>query len=300
MPGAVGTVVHAVVAGTFGKVGYAVPLVLLAFGVRMLRAPQEDAATSRAAVGTTALAFAACGLAHVAAGIPTPPEGADGMRAAGGIIGFLASSPLEAAVSVYGTVPLLLLLGLFGLLVITATPLHQVPDRLRAARRPAHRPRPTEAAPADAGPTPVAVAARADLEADGPLPGDEAFEQAALVDPVTGKRLRPGQKRPAAPAPGDRDRCRRHRGRRPGRPRPGAREGAPRGAADDAAPAARRAAVPRRRHHLHAARRGRPRARQPAQGPQRRQRPGRRVAHAWCSTSSRSTPRSPGSAAARP
>ena len=137
-----GTVVHAVVAGTFGRVGYAVPLVLLAFGVRMLRAPQEDAATSRAAVGTTALAFAACGLAHVAADIPTPPEGADGMRAAGGIIGFLASSPLEAAVSVYGTVPLLLLLGLFGLLVITATPLHQVPDRLRATVRPAHRPHP--------------------------------------------------------------------------------------------------------------------------------------------------------------
>ena len=132
MPGAVGTIVHAVVAGTFGKVGYAVPLVLLAFGIRMLRTPQDEAATSRAAVGTIALAFAACGLTHVAAGVPTPPEGADGMRAAGGILGFLSSSPLEAAVSVYGAVPLLLLLALFGLLVITATPLHQVPTRLRA------------------------------------------------------------------------------------------------------------------------------------------------------------------------
>ena len=201
MPGAVGTVVHAVVAGTFGKVGYAVPLVLLAFGVRMLRAPQEDAATSRAAVGTTALAFAACGLAHVAAGIPTPPEGADGMRAAGGIIGFLASSPLEAAVSVYGTVPLLLLLGLFGLLVITATPLHQVPQRLRGAvdRLTGHGPPPETADTSTTAPR--RRRGRADLEADGPLPGDEAFEQAALVDPVTGKRLRPGQKRPAAPLP---------------------------------------------------------------------------------------------------
>ena len=200
MPGAVGTVVHAVVAGTFGKVGYAIPLVLLAFGIRMLRAPQEDAATSRAAVGTTALAFAACGLAHVAAGIPTPPEGADGMRDAGGIIGFLASSPLEAAVSVYGTVPLLLLLGLFGLLVITATPLHQVPDRLRATfdRLTGHTPQ----QPADATTEPAARrrgrrATASDV--DGPRVGDEAFEQAALVDPVTGKRLRPGQKRPAAP-----------------------------------------------------------------------------------------------------
>ena len=198
MTGAVGTVVHAVVAGTFGKIGYAVPIVLLLFGIRMLRAPKDDPATSRAAVGTTALAFAACGLAHVAAGIPTPPEGADGMRAAGGIIGFLASSPLEAAVSVYGTVPLLLLLGLFGLLVITATPLHQVPDRLRSAfdRLTGHTP---DAVDEAAPPTTRRRRSRADLEADGTLPGDEAFEQAAVVDPVTGKRLRPGQRRPAVP-----------------------------------------------------------------------------------------------------
>ncbi|HET6967851.1 MAG TPA: DNA translocase FtsK, partial [Ornithinibacter sp.] len=130
-------------------------------------------------------------------------RGAAGMRSAGGIIGFLASSPLEAAVSVYGTVPLLLLLGLFGLLVITATPLHQVPERLRAAldRLTGHAPEPAT----EAGDAPTTTArrrrGRADLGADGPLPGDEAFEQAALVDPVTGKRLRPGQKRPAAPLP---------------------------------------------------------------------------------------------------
>ncbi len=200
MTGAVGTVVHAVVAGTFGKIGYAVPLVLLLFGIHMLRAPKDDVATSRAAVGTTALAFAACGLAHVAAGIPTPPEGADGMRAAGGIIGFLASSPLEAAVSVYGTVPLLLLLGLFGVLVITATPLHQVPERLRAGfdRLTGHTP---DVADEAAPPTTRRRRSRADLEADGTLPGDEAFEQAAVVDPVTGKRLRPGQRRPATPSP---------------------------------------------------------------------------------------------------
>ena len=42
-----------------------------------------------------ALTFAACGLAHIADGIPNPPDGADPMRAAGGIIGFLASSPLR-------------------------------------------------------------------------------------------------------------------------------------------------------------------------------------------------------------
>lgn len=196
MPGAVGTVVHAVVAGTLGKVGYAVPLVLLAFGVRVLRAPQDDAATSRGVVGSLALAFAACGLVHVSADIPTPPMGADPMRAAGGIIGFLASSPLVAAVSVYGAVPLLLLLGLFGVLVLTATPLHQVPERLREVldRLTGHEPE-AEAEPEKA---PRRRRRPAD-EVDGPRVGDEAFEQAAVVDPRTGKRLRPGQKRPAEP-----------------------------------------------------------------------------------------------------
>lgn len=200
MPGAVGVVVHAVVAGTFGTVGLAVPIVLLLFGIRVLRAPQEDAATSRMAVGTTALAFAACGLVHVSHGIPVPPAGADGMRAAGGIIGFLASSPLEAAVSVYGTVPLLLLLGLFALLVLTGTPLHQVPTRLRelADRLTGAEPRPEdEAAPAK----PARRSRTRRPEPDGPMVGDEAFEQAVVLDPMTGKRLRPGQKRPVAEAP---------------------------------------------------------------------------------------------------
>ncbi|MGG5260511.1 DNA translocase FtsK 4TM domain-containing protein [Phycicoccus avicenniae] len=207
MPGAVGVVVHAVVAGTFGKVGYAVPLVLLAFGIRVLRAPTDEAATSRMAVGTTALAFAACGLVHVSAAIPTPPQGADGMRAAGGIIGFLASSPLEAAVSVYGTVPLLLILGLFGVLVLTATPLHQVPERLRetldrlTGHTPEAAPEPEPARPAGRRPRGKA----ATTEVDGPMVGDEAFEQAAVVDPRTGRRLRPGQKRPAETAAPDAD-----------------------------------------------------------------------------------------------
>ena len=122
-----GTVVHAVVAGTLGRVGYALPLALLALGIRMLRVPHDDAASSRLVVGGLALTFAATGLVHISAGIPEPPDGATAMRAAGGIIGFLASSPLEAAVSVYGAIPLLLLLGVYGLLVLTATPVREIP-----------------------------------------------------------------------------------------------------------------------------------------------------------------------------
>ncbi len=62
--------------------------------------------------------------------------------------------------------------------------------------RPAHRPHPARGAPAEPAATPRRRRTRAELEADA-LTDDEAFEQAAVVDPVTGKRLRPGQKRPA-------------------------------------------------------------------------------------------------------
>jgi S-DNA-T family DNA segregation ATPase FtsK/SpoIIIE len=219
LPGMFGDVVHAVFAGTFGKVAYAVPLVLLFFGIRLLRAPQEGNATNRMVVGTLLMTFAATGLVHISHGIPNPPDGADGMRAAGGIIGFLASSPLAAAVTQVGAVPLLVLLGFYGLLVLTATPVHQIPHRLRQVAN-LGRPiaDPGQDAPAQAlGAQRTRRRTAADLSQ---LDGDQAYDQAAVVDrgrrggrgrvrpepqarelPVDedGNRVRPGQKRPTAP-----------------------------------------------------------------------------------------------------
>jgi S-DNA-T family DNA segregation ATPase FtsK/SpoIIIE len=184
LPGVVGDVVHAVSAGTLGRIAYALPLVLLAFGVWVLRTPKDDPATNRVAVGAIAVTFAVCGYAHLADGIPTPPGGAEAMRAAGGIIGFLASSPAAAAVSPTGAYLLLTLLAIFGVLVMTATPVRMIPARLRQIRDRLLGSVPTE----DADPTrnpPVVKAARTAATSDGPRPGDEAYEQAAQVAPGT-------------------------------------------------------------------------------------------------------------------
>ncbi|MDQ6714819.1 MAG: DNA translocase FtsK, partial [Actinomycetota bacterium] len=152
--------------------------------------------------------------AHLADGIPNPPGGAEAMRAAGGIIGFLASSPLAAAVSGYGAVVILLLLGVFGLLVVTATPVRLIPQRLGELRdtllhhRPATSDAAAEAEVAEEEVKPRRRRRAVDLNADlDERTGDEAFEQAAVVVPVgdDGKPLRPGEKRPTAPgvlAPG--------------------------------------------------------------------------------------------------
>jgi S-DNA-T family DNA segregation ATPase FtsK/SpoIIIE len=212
LQGVAGDVIHAVAAGTLGRVAFALPIAFLLLGLRLLRAPEDQASNNRIGIGVTALTFSAAGLVHLSAGLPSPPDGADAMRDAGGIIGFLASSPLVAAVKVYGAVPLLILLGCFGILVIAATPVHMIPTRLRETRdlllhhdrhggrsgRDADR---SGAAPDDAGePRRRTTRRRGPAPDAGGLAGDEAFEQAAVVARAKGGRgLRPGEKRPAAP-----------------------------------------------------------------------------------------------------
>ncbi|MBT0773892.1 DNA translocase FtsK [Kineosporia sp. J2-2] len=131
LPGNVGVAVHAIVAGTVGKVGLALPLLLLVAGWLVMRRPEEIDSVNRMAIGTTAITISACGLTHLANGIPGPSEGASDMRGAGGMIGYLTSAPLNAGVSAWAAVPILLLLAFFGILVVTATPVYAIPERLR-------------------------------------------------------------------------------------------------------------------------------------------------------------------------
>jgi len=214
LKGMAGDVIHAVVAGTLGRVAYVVPITLLLFGIRLLRAPMDQPSTNRLVVGTSALTFAAAGLVHISAGLPAPPSGALGMRDAGGIIGFLASSPIVAAVRTWGAVPLLLMLGLFGALVITATPVHLIPDRLGELRdwllhRPSEEPTTSDAASASYGGDSADHGAKGRQRrrpgplGEGPFDGDEAFRQAAIVAKAkadaAAASFRPGERRPTSP-----------------------------------------------------------------------------------------------------
>jgi S-DNA-T family DNA segregation ATPase FtsK/SpoIIIE len=131
LQGPVGAVVQAIVSGTTGRVGLVLPLVLLGLGIRILRHPQDTEAGGRIGIGLGAIALAVLGLVHIARGLPDPSKH-DQLREAGGYLGHLVSSPLVSAVSTYVAVPLLVLLLLFGLLVVTKTPLHALPERAKA------------------------------------------------------------------------------------------------------------------------------------------------------------------------
>ncbi|SEG61470.1 DNA segregation ATPase FtsK/SpoIIIE, S-DNA-T family [Thermomonospora echinospora] len=128
--GAVTVALEQVVRGALGKLAMLLPVMVAALAWRTLRHPERNGDTGRVIIGASALAAAVLGLIHLGAGTPYPGEGMAPVRRAGGVVGWLVSAPLEAALSAWVAVPLLLLLGGFGLLVVTATPVHRVPERL--------------------------------------------------------------------------------------------------------------------------------------------------------------------------
>ncbi len=136
IPGALMDGARTTVNGSVGKVGWLVPLILVWVGWRTMRDPEHNGPAGRQVVGWVALSFGVLGVVHIAAGNPHPVNGdtAD-LRGAGGAVGYVVSSlMLDLLRTPYVVVPLLLLLAVFGVLVITATPLYQVPVKVRALR----------------------------------------------------------------------------------------------------------------------------------------------------------------------
>ncbi len=135
LPGIAGRVVHAVVAGTLGDLALVVPVALALVGVRLMRHADAEAANHRVAIGVAALLVAVAGFLHLAAGSPSPAGGAAALRSAGGIVGFLVAAPVAALTTGWIAAILLGMLAVFSVLVITATPVHLVPTRLRRLYR---------------------------------------------------------------------------------------------------------------------------------------------------------------------
>jgi S-DNA-T family DNA segregation ATPase FtsK/SpoIIIE len=122
--------VFAIVNGTFGWMSLLLPLMLFVCAFRLFRQPDDGRGNNRIGIGFLIMTFAGSGLAHVIGGQPTVADGFDGLRRAGGMLGYLAAAPLAALhtavpVAVYG------LLAFTSLLIVTATPFGAIPGRLR-------------------------------------------------------------------------------------------------------------------------------------------------------------------------
>jgi S-DNA-T family DNA segregation ATPase FtsK/SpoIIIE len=133
IPGRLGDAIHVGLANVIGSLSYVAPLLLVLMAWRTLRRPDHNGPAGRQFIGWTAILFGLLGLINIARGLPET-NAPERLRAAGGIIGYISSSLLADLLSVYVAVPLLVLLLLFGVLVVLGLPLHQIPERVRAAR----------------------------------------------------------------------------------------------------------------------------------------------------------------------
>jgi len=170
--GPVGTIVNSGVRSVVGSAAWLMPLLLVGVAVTLMQTDPTPDARPRHVVGGVLLGLSVLGLWHLAGGSPTD---LDGVQHAGGGIGYAAGGPLSTGVTAWLAAPLLVLLGLFGLLVLTATTVRQLPERVRALL---HRAAPQQQVPAY----------------DEPEPSDE------LEDQPTEKLRKPARRRQAAAA----------------------------------------------------------------------------------------------------
>ncbi|MEV5175958.1 DNA translocase FtsK [Streptomyces flaveolus] len=129
--GPVGDLVEILVTGAFGRLDLLVPILLAVIAVRFIRHPEQPEANGRIVIGLSALVVGVLGQVHIACGSPARSDGMQGIRDAGGLIGWAAATPLTYTMTEVLAVPLLVLLTVFGLLVVTATPVNAIPQRLR-------------------------------------------------------------------------------------------------------------------------------------------------------------------------
>jgi S-DNA-T family DNA segregation ATPase FtsK/SpoIIIE len=127
--GPVGAGVQAGLRAAIGSAALLLPVGLAAVAVTLMRTDPDPAARPRLVVGSLLLGVGTLGLWHLAAGAPGD---AAGRAAAAGVLGFLAADPLLDGFTAWVAAPLLVLLSCYGVLVLTATPVRGVRDRLRA------------------------------------------------------------------------------------------------------------------------------------------------------------------------
>jgi S-DNA-T family DNA segregation ATPase FtsK/SpoIIIE len=170
-----------------------VPLVLLGGGARMLRQAPEPQSRGRVVVGSAALVVAVLGLLDLWS---NSPSDAHGREHAGGLLGTLIGRPLSAGLSPVLAVPVLTVIGAFGILVVTATPISVLFGYLRslvglgsageveqAVEEPAPKPRRRRRATPDADPesatSEIAPSEAADQEPKLPKPRKPRTPKAA-------------------------------------------------------------------------------------------------------------------------
>ncbi|MFY1619930.1 DNA translocase FtsK 4TM domain-containing protein [Micromonospora sp. WMMD736] len=109
-----------------GAISVVVPVLLMIGAWRLMRQPADPEHRGRGLIGWGSLLVSTAALLQIG----QDPVDTVERDFAGGLVGAGVGGLLERAVTAWVAVPLLVLLLLFGLLVVTATPINKIPERL--------------------------------------------------------------------------------------------------------------------------------------------------------------------------
>jgi len=117
--------------GLFGRVAFALPVVMLLFAIWLFRHPSSVHDNTRIGIGVGLLLLTVSGLCHVFGGQPEPREGMAVLARAGGILGWMLAQPLILLITEVGAAIVVTVLLVLSILIVTKTPPNRIPARFR-------------------------------------------------------------------------------------------------------------------------------------------------------------------------
>ncbi|TPW76506.1 FtsK/SpoIIIE family DNA translocase [Schumannella soli] len=117
--------------GLFGRVAFALPVIMLLFAVWLFRHPSSVHDNTRIGIGLVLFLISISGICHLVGGLPQPAEGMPGLAIGGGVIGWVVAQPLASLGSPWYSAPLVAFLLVISLFIMTKTPPNRIGRRVR-------------------------------------------------------------------------------------------------------------------------------------------------------------------------
>ena len=117
--------------GLFGRVAFALPVIMLLFAVWLFRHPSSVHDNTRIGIGGILMLSSIAALCHVGGGQPQPSNGIETLAKGGGIIGWIIASPLLSVGKEFLAIPVAVIVLALSFFIMTKTPPNKIGYRLR-------------------------------------------------------------------------------------------------------------------------------------------------------------------------